>query len=168
MFTEKLHGKNTRLGYIRVADNTGVASFEFMAGSHDVRRKEFTVLKKVLKDELDENGEPKVVETRRRCQFWDCLSEKEKDLLRYVSSGRHNVILYVEMIGQGIQDMTYGTKFSFRAFDLTVDGKYLDFDKKQELFDKFHVDKVPFLWRGPFSKAKVEEFAEGTDNHVCR
>jgi RNA ligase (TIGR02306 family) len=167
VFTEKLHGKNTRLGYIRVMDESGMPCFEFMCGSHDVRRKEFATFKKVIKDDdgnivlHPETGAPMTTEVKRRCQFWDCLTENVKDMLRILSSGGHNIVLFGEMIGQGIQDMTYGTKFSFRAFDLMVDGKYLDFDRKHELFDEYRMDEVPILWRGPFSKAKVEEWCEG-------
>ena len=39
VITEKLHGKNCRLGLIRVLGEHGDA-FEFVAGSNDVRRKE--------------------------------------------------------------------------------------------------------------------------------
>jgi RNA ligase (TIGR02306 family) len=37
VFTEKLHGKNTRLGYIRCPDENSNDCFQFMVGSHDVR-----------------------------------------------------------------------------------------------------------------------------------
>jgi RNA ligase (TIGR02306 family) len=166
VFTEKLHGKNTRLAYIRVPDENGNETMEFMAGSHDVQRKEYVTFTRTIKDEdknvvLDANGQPMTVSTTRRSQFWDCLTEPVKELLKYVSMGRYNVIVFGEMIGQGVQDMTYGTKFGFRAFDMMLDGEYLDHDEKQAVFDKFGVDKVPILYRGPFSKAKMEEFVDG-------
>ncbi|TXH18520.1 MAG: hypothetical protein E6R03_01925 [Hyphomicrobiaceae bacterium] len=75
--------------------------------------------------------------------------------------GRTNALSAGEMIGQGVQDMTYGVQFAFRAFDISVDGKYLDYDDKKSLFDKYGVQMVPILYRGPFSKAKVEQFTDG-------
>lgn len=167
VFTEKLHGKNTRVAYIRDADENGAETFVFMAGSHDVRRKEFMTLKKLIRDEdtkealLDANGEMQFRTETRRSQFWDCLTDPVKNLLQEVSGGSRNVIVYGEMIGQGVQDMTYGVRFGFRAFDLNVDGKFLDYDEKKALFEKFGVPMVPVLYRGPFSKAKLEEFVDG-------
>jgi RNA ligase (TIGR02306 family) len=167
VFTEKLHGKNTRLALIKDVGDDGTPTFVWMAGSHDVRRKEYMTIKKIIKDEvtkepiLDDKGEVQSRIETRRSQFWDCLTDNVKDLMRAASEGKHNVILYGEMLGQGIQDMTYGMKFGFRAFDLNVAGKYVDYDMKKALFDRFEVPMVPVLYRGPFSKAKLEEFVDG-------
>jgi RNA ligase (TIGR02306 family) len=167
IFTEKLHGKNTRLGCIRCADADGRDSFQFMAGSHDVRRKEFVTFVKTIRNpitnepELDDDGEEKTTTVTRRSQFWDCLTEPVRALLQGVSQERHNVILFGEMYGRGQQDMWYGAELGFRAFDLMVDGSYLDFDDKQALFKQYGVEAVPVLYRGPFSKARVEEYVEG-------
>lgn len=167
VFTEKLHGKNTRLALIREADEAGVESFIYMAGSHDVRRKEFMVLKKVIKDDvtkepvLDEKGEQQFRIEKRRSQFWDCLTDNVKNMLISVSRFKQNVILYGEMIGMGIQDMTYGVKFGFRVFDMSVEGKYLDYDVKKAIFEQYGVSMVPVLYRGPFSRTKLEEFVDG-------
>jgi RNA ligase (TIGR02306 family) len=167
VFTEKLHGKNTRLGLIRDADENGAETFVWMAGSHDVRRKEVMTLKKVIRDEctkepiLDEKGEMQFRTETRRSQFWDCFSDNVKALMQDVSKGERNVILYGEMLGEGIQDLTYGMRFGFRVFDLNVDGKYLDFDAKKELCDTYGVSMVPILYRGPFSKAEVEKWTDG-------
>jgi RNA ligase (TIGR02306 family) len=74
---------------------------------------------------------------------------------------RTRAALFGEMFGRGQQDMWYGTEFGFRAFDLIVDGKYLDFDDKQALCRQYGVEAVPVLYRGPFGKARVEEYVEG-------
>ena len=55
VITEKLHGKNCRLGLIRVPGEAG-DTFEFMAGSNDVRRKE-----------VDQKGRPS--------DFWRPMSD---------------------------------------------------------------------------------------------
>ena len=41
VFTEKIHGKNSRVGYVLEAGEDGLPTWTWMAGSHGVRRKEF-------------------------------------------------------------------------------------------------------------------------------
>jgi RNA ligase (TIGR02306 family) len=152
VLTEKLHGQNTRLGLIVTPEVEGGTTF--MAGSHGQRRRE-----------VDARG--------RRSKFWEVLTEPCRALLRHVHTtpdpawGGHapnSVVLFGELFGAGVQDMWYGLengRFAFRAFDLAVNGKYVDFDAKVALFERFGVERVPILWRGPFSKACVEEHVSG-------
>jgi RNA ligase (TIGR02306 family) len=153
VFTEKIHGKCTRVGLVRTADREGEDAWTFMAGSHNLRRKEF-----------DARG--------RRSQFWECLSEPVRQLLQHVRplsapwlpANVHGILLFGEVYGAGVQDMWYGLengRFGFRAFDLAVNGKFVGFDVKQELCARFGVEMVPILYRGPFSRARVEEFVSG-------
>ncbi len=139
-----------------------------MVGSHDVRRKEMFKREKTVKDYvtkepvLDENGNPKKIIIEGRSKFWDCLTEPVKNLLDSLASfGKKDVIVFGEMIGMGIQDMHYGTKFDFRAFDIMVECKYLDFEEKLSLLENFNVAHVPVLYRGPFSQKVLEEYVDG-------
>jgi RNA ligase (TIGR02306 family) len=144
VITEKLHGKNCRLGLVRVADEQG-ERFELMAGSNDVRRRE-----------VDAKGRPS--------DFWRPLAENVRDLLRHVGGGERSVVLFGELFGSGVQDMAYGLENGakgFRAFDLAVDGRYLDHDEKAALLGRFGVEMVPHLYRGPFSWGVVEEHTYG-------
>jgi RNA ligase (TIGR02306 family) len=145
-FTEKVHGMNCRLGLIRTEGEGGGVEWTFMAGSHGQRRKEF-----------DAKG--------RRSRFWQCLTEPVQNLLRHVAEeAGANVVLFGEIYGSGVQDLWYGLengRFALRAFDLAVAGRYLDFDAKGELFERFGVEMVPILYRGPFSKERVEEYVSG-------
>jgi len=162
VFTEKLHGKNCRLGLIRTTGAGGTPTWTWMAGSHDVRRKEFCVVKKRKTD--PQTGEETIVEIRKRSQFWECFTEPVKALMTAASDGKHDVVVFGELYGSGVQDMTYGLdggRFGFRVFDITLDGKYLDCDAKKALCDRHGVDMVPILFRGPFSKQKVEEYVSG-------
>lgn len=144
VITEKLHGKNCRLGLVRVADESG-ERFEFVAGSNDVRRKE-----------VDVKGRPS--------DFWLPMTEAVKALLEHVSGGERSVVLFGELFGSGVQDLAYGMANGakgFRAFDLAVDGSYLDHDEKSDLLGRFGVEMVPALYRGPFSWEAVEEQTYG-------
>ncbi len=152
IFTEKIHGKNCRVGLVPTPEAEG--GWTFMAGSHGQRRKE-----------LDGKG--------RRSQFWEVLTGPVRALLRQVAetpdprwggAAPNSVVVFGEIFGCGVQDMWYGLgngRYSFRAFDVAVNGKYLDFDVKAELFAAFGVEAVPVLYRGPFSAAKLEEHVSG-------
>jgi RNA ligase (TIGR02306 family) len=141
VFTEKIHGKNCRLGLIRTEEG-----WTFTAGSHNQRRKEH-----------DGKG--------RRSQFWEVLTPPVQELLRSLTAeASAGVLVFGELFGAGVQDLWYGLdngRFSFRAFDVAVDGRYLDFDVKRALFERFGIEGVPILYRGPFSQAAVEEHVGG-------
>ena len=49
------------------------------------------------------------------------------------------MVLFGELYGSGVQDMAYGLADGakgFRAFDIAVDGKYLDFDTKEAVLGR--------------------------------
>jgi RNA ligase (TIGR02306 family) len=144
VITEKLHGKNCRLGLVRISGEDG-DTFEFVAGSNDVRRKE-----------VDAKGRPS--------DFWRPMTDNFRDLLRHLSGGERSAMVFGELYGSGVQDMAYGLgngAKGFRAFDIAVDGKYLDFDEKVSVLARFGIETVPHLYRGPFSWAVVEEQTYG-------
>lgn len=110
--------------------------------------------------------------------FWSYFSPEIQSLLIELSQCGYDedpqgqpadsgcdVVLFGERYGSGVQ-AGYGYGFdngasAFRAFDVTVDRKYVSFDEKLELFEKHGVAMVPVLWRGPFSAVKIEELTEG-------
>lgn len=165
--TEKVHGSNVRLGLIRDSDENGNETFIFMVGSHSVRRKKEATIIKTQRDPytkepiLDETGNPVKITQTIECKYWKCFDESIKNLLEFLCDNKHNVIIFGEMYGQGIQDLTYDAKLSFAAFDIMVDDRYLDFEEKWELFEKFKIPKVPLLYKGPFSKEILEEYTNG-------
>jgi RNA ligase (TIGR02306 family) len=141
VLTEKLHGMNCRLGLVRDGDE-----WVLMAGSHNQRRKP-----------TDSKG--------RTSQFWMVLTDPVRDLLHHIRDrAAHGVVVFGELFGCGVQDIWYGLengRFGFRAFDLAVDSKYLDFDDKTSLFARFGVEQVPILYCGPFSRQVIEEHVSG-------
>lgn len=159
VLTEKIHGMNCRLGYVLDRDELGNAQWIFMAGSHSVRRKKFT-----------KEGKPS--------QFWLFLmdGDAQANLLSYLASDEFQwhvpklgIIIFGEIYGSGVQDMTYGLKNGarkFRAFDIAINEEYLDFDLKLDLFNRFAVPQVPILYRGPFSAAILEKYTTG-DTTTC-
>ncbi len=140
---EKLHGMSNRLGKIRVADENGNESWEYMAGSHEVRRKE-----------IDAKG--------RKSEFWGPMTQKIKDLLDHLCNDSNNVIIFGELIGT--QDMRYGLRNDergFRVFDISINGKYIDYDELNTILKQYNVYGVPHLYRGPYSRAIIEGYTDG-------
>jgi RNA ligase (TIGR02306 family) len=138
--TEKIHGTNSRVGIINVD-----GEFRFFAGSHHVNRKP-----------PDEG---------RFCVYWEVLSHPGvMDLLTDLCNEQHNVILFGEIFGPSIQDMDYGVERSsrgYRVFDISVNGRYLDWAVVKIKCEKFGVPTVPELYVGPFSEAVLFEHRDG-------
>ena len=115
---------------------------------------------------VDENGEYKL----SRSLYWEPLTENMKSLIddikdNYVmgSEKPHSVIVFGEIYGRGTQDMEYGmtTVKGFRAFDICVNGKYLDFDAQLGYFAKHGIEVAPILYRGPFTVQKLQKLTSG-------
>jgi RNA ligase (TIGR02306 family) len=69
-----------------------------------------------------------------------------------------------EVFGPNVQDLTYGKTLGFRVFAATYhtpEIKYISWDELTSLSDKFKFEKVPVLYRGPFSVAVMKEHTDG-------
>ncbi|MBI2898626.1 MAG: RNA ligase (ATP) [Planctomycetes bacterium] len=133
--TEKVDGTNARAG--RVAG-------EWMAGSHNLRRR-------------------KPPEGDTANLYWHPLSLEPVRALLSSYTEAEAVVLFSEVFGARIQDFDYGRKnrIDFLAFDLAVDGRYLDYDDFKGACDRFGVSTVPVLHRGPYSLDAIRRLAEG-------
>ncbi len=135
--TEKIHGTNSRVGLIAVGDE-----FEFMAGSHNTRRKK-------------PEGENTSI-------YWRPLEDEAVlNLLTHLCDEKHSVIVFGEIYGFGVQDLDYGTKDGYRVFDISVDGKYLDWETVSTVCNLFGVELVPLLYIGPYSNDLVKQHTYG-------
>jgi RNA ligase (TIGR02306 family) len=137
---EKVHGSNARLGYVFDGD-----IFDYQAGSHNMRLKQAD-------------------DVRKCCvAYWRVFTENIRAGLKYMSSGNaNNVILFGEIYGPGVQDMDYGERqVSFRAFDLSVNGRYLDYETLWAFSRDFGIHLCPTLYTGPFSAEVVAKYTDG-------
>lgn len=167
IITEKIHGKNARVGLIREAHSDGKPQWTWMAGSHDVRRKESVKRKRKITDE--KTGEQKIEEYDEKSQFWQVLDKNGsslREMISAISGEKNNVVVFGEIFGSGVQDMTYGMtagNWSFRVFDITVNKIYLSVTEKIDWLTKFDVEMVPVLYMGPFSNEEVEKYTSGNN-----
>jgi RNA ligase (TIGR02306 family) len=79
----------------------------------------------------------------------------------------YTVHLIGEVFGPGVQDLHYGLDSkALRVFDiaLTADGQttYLDEEMKVDTITRLGLSRVPVLYMGPFSMAKMDELVSGS------
>ena len=137
-YTEKIHGTNCRLGLVKGDDGDWI----FVAGSHKVRRDEYSGTKRSL--------------------YWEPMDASMLSLLTSLCDEQHNVVVFGEIFGPGIQDLDYGhPTHAFRVFDITVDGVYLDWVDVVQVCDHYEIDTVPVLLINSFDPLTVETLTYG-------
>jgi RNA ligase (TIGR02306 family) len=87
--------------------------------------------------------------------------------------GHRQVIVYGETYGTGVQTLDYGVKdrLAFAAYEILIDGNFVDYDRYAELCQKFNIPTCPLLYRGPYSFAIAEQYCKGNStltgaNHI--
>jgi len=84
-----------------------------------------------------------------------------KDLFAGLKDKYKVIELFGETYGR-VQSLKYGLNcLAFRCFALKLDGRYVDFDERTEICEKYDVPMVPVLYRGPYSFEKIKELSEG-------
>jgi len=136
VISEKLNGMNNR---------TGILNGEPVAGTHRVQR---------------QCPDDAFMASNMAWFPWTITSVR--DMLKQLGTQYKVVILYGEVYGTIQKGFPYDApQLGYRAFDLFLDGKYVDFDIFKNTCDMFKVPIVPILYRGPYSLDKVKEFSEG-------
>lgn len=119
----------------------------------------------VKRSDLYQNVEVESIDDQRIIAsiYWFPWTIKEvRDLLENISC--NPVILYGEVYGESIQSLGYGiqkSQLGFRAFDLKINGRWLNYDDFSEVCEKYGVETAPVLYRGPFNIAKIKEISDG-------
>jgi RNA ligase (TIGR02306 family) len=139
--TEKIHGTNCRVGLI-IEEGQPIE----MAGSKQIRRKRPANLAVDL--------------------YWfPWTIPGVQNLLRDLtlgSRGAKQAILFGEVFGK-VQSLRYGLDQSlgFRAFDLLIDGKYVDVLEFDNLCDQFGIETVPRAFAGGFDLETIRKLSDG-------
>jgi len=135
--TEKIHGTCVRLSCIEG---------EVMAGSKKLPRKK-----------------PETEEDMKRNFYWMPYSiPSVKHLIDVLGQQHKVVILYGETYGK-VQNLTYGIpkQLAFRAFDLYIDGKFLNWEEFAKTCDEFGVTIAPIIYRGPYDLETIKRVSDG-------
>ena len=136
--TEKVHGTNCRVGVIER---------EPMAGSMEVRR-----------------VRPAEASAVASNVYWfPTTLPPVRALLDELSKSSRQAILFGEVYGSKVQSLHYGRvgALGFAAFDLLVDGRYLDAGEFAAACAAHGVPTAPVVHRGPFSLDAVRAVSSG-------
>jgi len=142
VITEKIHGTNSRVGLIR-SPQEGAEPF-FVCGTHESQ---------VRQDVQSHYLVPLRMESVQR------LLRKLYD----ETPGTQAVVIFGEVYGY-VQSLHYGHQkgcVSFRAFDVSIDGNFIDWDRTVAACSAAGVEMVPVLYRGPFDPDRLMELSDG-------
>lgn len=133
--TEKIHGTNCRAGLVK-----GV----WMAGSHELRRKE-------------------PVDRKSNIYWFPLTNDNLRNLLVSLAGEAHSATVYAEVYGSRVQGANFaydaGDALGFRVFDICVDGKYMSTAELDYCCEHWNVPQVPVLYRGEYSLDVVKRLA---------
>lgn len=139
--TEKLHGRNCRIGLIRQFDGTDNHDM-LMYGSHNCRLRL-------------PNAETTNI-------YAACINDKIDRLMKYLQIYGQDVIVFGELVGPRCQDLDYGFKKpTFVVFDITVNGSYMNHLDVVVAVSQFEIEYVPILYEGPFNENLIEKYTDG-------
>ena len=115
---------------------------KFVIGSHNVQRKINLFKKSIYQLPLNDQNK----------KFLSFLKKKFK---------AQSVILFGEIYGSKIQDLSYDTNPTYKFFDIYIDGKYVDFEDFIKYTSQFDIPIVPILYQGKFSYDIIKELSKG-------
>jgi len=146
--TEKIHGANCRIGIVNGKLVAGSRTTRKVDPAPDCGESEEDIA--VFKDYLFW-GPAALIGVRKFLHHW------------YEIKTVNTVIIYGEVYGQGVQSLHYGQNKTkgFRAFDIYVDGEFLDFHGFADACDLYGIERAPVLYQGPFDLAKIKAVSVG-------
>ncbi|OGZ02798.1 MAG: hypothetical protein A2390_02230, partial [Candidatus Liptonbacteria bacterium RIFOXYB1_FULL_36_10] len=156
--TEKIHGTNSRFGNLEIQTNKNNPilyrlqkcfekrflgrTHEFVYGSHNVQISFHTSRKNFYSEDV-----------------WG------KVVSRYDLANRipKDTIIYGEIYGDGIQDLTYGLKgdVDLVVFDVKRNGNYLDFEDAYTVTKELGLSFVPILYTGEYYDGILGKYTDG-------
>jgi RNA ligase (TIGR02306 family) len=138
MYLEKVHGSNSKVG--AVYENGEIL---YMIGSHNTR-------KKLIDPEVDDPKKLSLYQYPLKI-----VAKMIEDIM--ISSAANVVIVYGEIFGK-VQDLRYGrnNELAYCAFDIYVDGHFLDWDDAEAFFNAHNVPHAPIVYVGPYSEGGMK------------
>jgi RNA ligase (TIGR02306 family) len=158
VITEKIHGTNFRFGKLKKDSNSWfqrvwnrfTGDYEFVVGSRHVQQKFGSG--KTWHEQKGVVSENVYTAIAKRLKAKDWCPE--------------NYIVFGEIYGKGIQDLTYGLNdYEFVCFDVmyndgVTEARYLDYDEVVSFCTQYGIPMVPLLYRGSWNQDCLK-FCEG-------
>jgi len=158
---EKIHGANARFGIVGISynpDDTIIQKLkylfkkyilgetqEFVYGSHNLQLK----IDSKIKDVYGESMWAKVA-----------IKYNIKESLKNLQL--EDIIIYGEVYGKGVQDLTYGLEdVDLVIFDVKYKGKYVDWEKACGIAYWLGISTVPTLYVGKYNDSILSTHTDG-------
>jgi RNA ligase (TIGR02306 family) len=138
---EKGHGSNSRVGLIY--ENNEMV---WAGGSHNLRRKQYNNNNKLS------------------LYWWPLLNiDGMKPMIEYIQKQNNalSVVVFSEILGDSIQDMTYNGYIESLVFDICINSKFINWCDVKHLCEKYSVPIMPELYVGPFSHETLMLYTDG-------
>jgi len=173
VMTEKLHGTLCQVGYLTNLPEEK-ANDVFLA-SENPKIHSYVTSKGLAKSGLiqknsDDNQENIYVKAYKDYFDNEQVVNAVKSLMEAESAYNKasiNVYVFGEVFGKGIQDLGYDTEPTFNVFDVYVslngenNGYYLNDKFLEQFCTEAGLNRVPVLYRGPYSIEKATEVRDG-------
>lgn len=150
--TEKLHGTNCRF----------IISKDFIGVTSKGLGKQGLIFKNNEKNSVS-NVYVKMLDIMK-----SNLQEMQNTYFDGPSISLDKIYIYGEIYGKGIQDLYYDAEVTprFRLFDIKLiwesgDSYYMNSVEVIAMAEKYHLDMVPILYKGPFSEKVIETCTSG-------
>lgn len=149
IISEKIHGSNFRVGNLPRPKNNlwNIIMFlfgkkyEFVYGSHTVQKKKYSLHKGFYKEDI----------------WYEMV--KKYNLDKIIPT---DYIIYGEIYGEGIQDLTYGIKGrDLIIFDIKYKNKYLDWCDVVSFCIQYNLPYVPVLFEGQYTYDTLKLCTDG-------
>lgn len=157
VITEKIHGANARYANLEIPNGQGLKLIEkisnwyqkyilkqthqFVYGSHNVQITSLSNRKSFYGEDV-----------------WGSLG-KRYDLVNKIPK---DYIIYGEVAGEGIQDLTYGLKErELFVFDVKKNGRYLSWHEVVSFCEVLGLKTVPELYVGNWYDGILEDYTQG-------
>lgn len=146
--TEKVHGSNSRVGWVRTQGEGGqwTEAFEKAIGTHRTQRKN---------EDCGIYGLPFQLHEEALKKAYDRITYDLRDSIT------NSVIFFGEIFGPGIQDLTYGKEKDWRIFDIAVNRTYLPWSYVRDVCKEVGLPIVPNMNPGFYTFEELCELAEG-------
>lgn len=152
--TEKLHGTNSRVGWVATPDseNGGMSHyFEKVVGTHRTQRKF---------EDSGVYGLPWQLYDKELNALFDIIVGTSVPGV-CSSATLNSLIVFGEIFGPGVQDLTYGKEKAWRIFDIAVNGTYLPWAYVRDVCKEVGLPIVPNINPGVYTFEQLCELAEG-------
>lgn len=152
--SEKIHGTNSRFANLPISkgftfidkikyyiNKLKGKDYDFIYGSHNVQLNAVTGNKNFYGTDI-------YGQIAKRYNMKDIIPK--------------DYIVYGEIYGEGIQDLTYGLKGTdLVIFDVKYKGNYLPYEEFKKFCDERNLPTVPFLYVGEWSNDLISKFTDG-------